>query len=183
MSKPKPFWREAPLVQEEVDLFFAVLAAHNASALRQNISAEVVRLAAAGSGNFGQSIAAGLLSLGGAHGPIEKAADVLMVDGLAKNLLDRGERVPGWGSSFVKHGPDPIWAGVADRLEAWPVATTMLRITNLLHEHGKHIWPNAACMTAASGIVLGMPPVVMPYLFLAGRLEAWSQIVMLTTAK
>ena len=177
----QPFWRPDPLNEQEEQLWNAVMAAHDKSARRQNISSSTVINAAAGSGDFYKSIAAGMLTLGGLHGPVEQAwwllahADPL---GFVDQELKAGRRVVGWGNSFVKGKPDPDWAEV-DRVlaEDWPALhNTIAGITEALHQAGKTIRPNPSIYTAALAHAVKMPPKIAPFIFLTARLPAWTAL-------
>ena len=160
-------------------LFQAVLQAHEQSALRENISREVIRLAAMGSGDYLQAIVAGLSSLGGLHAPLVQTWDLLDADDPtfeAKAMLRQDERVPGWGNGFVKGGPDEIWKDV-ERLvgqEDPRMIANINDVTQLLQSRGKMIYPNPSCWTAAVGHILGFGRQTTAFLFVQGRLGAWT---------
>lgn len=155
------------------------LDAHSASALRQNASSTALQIAAMGSNSYQQSLAAALMTLGGAHAPIERTMIMLLqpdptvfaADRLAKGLL-----VPGYGNSFIKDRKDDLWLKVDDFLKVeFPMRHEVLeKIMLLLHAHGKVIYPNPSAYTATTAIILGMPPQIGAYLFVAGRLQAWT---------
>lgn len=177
-----PFWRERPLTVAEWELLVAVADAHAASARRDNVSTHAVFGAALGSGNYTNSMAAPLLTLGGLHGPIARAHRFISEwdqqpypEQLVATIIEHGCRIPGWGQSFVKGQPDPAWREVAALLEGTPVGRKLDAITSALHAAGKAIFPNPGGFTAAAAMVLEMPAAVAPYLFIAGRLEVWSQ--------
>lgn len=146
-----------------------VFAAHDKAARRANTSTQVI--CAAFDSNGGQllpAIVAGLMTLGGRHGPIVQAYEVLQNG-------PGDDPIPGWGNSFVKGKPDPIWEEVDSMLVDHYANMWMLiqNITNSLHERGKVVYPNAACYTAAYAIIARIDANMAPGVFLASRLGAW----------
>lgn len=178
----KPFWRNSPLSAEEQKLLNAVFDAHNQSAFRQNPSTLAVGCVAQGSGDISKSIAAGLMALGGQHGPIIETYDILKSERPARDIVDEKLEwktyVPGWGSSFVKHDVDPIWNDVNGLLALNHKAMweRMNDFTEALKEAGKELYPNPSAFTAATAIVVGLPRSVSPYLLIVGRISAWTEI-------
>lgn len=155
-------------------------AAHEASALRRNISHEALVLATVGSGNYLQAITAAMMTLGGTHAPLVETCLLLQVEHpeeWVKRNVPRGARVPGWGNGFVKDGPDPLWAEVDQVLrdESNHYMVKVDAVTAVLHEAGKMIYPNPSCYTAVVALTLGLPPEASPYLFLAARLPKWTE--------
>lgn len=153
--------------------------AHGQSALRGNLSHEALKLAAIGSGDYVKSICAALMTIGGKHAPLAQTYDLLAFHdpvGQACRLLDAGKRVPGWGNSFVRGAPDPIWIPVADGLRSVrpDLADTIDRITDLLHGKGKLIFPNPSCYTVAVGMEEQVHRDILAFLFIQGRLPAWT---------
>jgi citrate synthase len=181
LNQDQVWWRKEPLTDKERDLMENVLMAHHNSCYRNNPSTLAVAQAADASGDLGKAIASGILTVGAKHAPLEKTAFFLLMEHPASDvfrILKAGHRVPGWGGSFQKDGPDPIWERVADLLDAgWPeVSSKLAGVTNELHKLGKMIYPNPSAYTAAAAIVLGLGPKRAVYLFIMGRLTAWSQI-------
>ena len=165
------------MIDTSSGLLQALLQAHSDSALRGNISHKALQLAAAGSHNYIQSICAAMLTLGGTHAPLLATYDLLVdprPDAAAEILLMEGKRVPGWGNAFVKDRPDPLWIPV-EALLSDATRATIMSVTDALHGHGKHIFPNPSCYTAACAIEMNMPREIAPYLFVSGRLGAWTQ--------
>lgn len=160
-------------------LLEAVLQAHHESALRGNCSHHALAMAAFGSGDYFKSIAAGLLTLGGLHAPLAKSYDLLASHDYLQRVesaLALKQRIAGWGNNFVKMAPDPVWSGCDERLTAEhpALAQKISAITHLLHEHGKNIYPNPSCYTAAAGLALGIPRSGIGELLIRGRLNAWT---------
>lgn len=150
----------------------ACLAAHAKAAMRENASTHILRGAYFGSQSKTQAIAAALLSTGGAHAPLEQTYAFLAAPERLSTMhmmLDRGELVPGWGSSFVKGGPDPLWEEV-DRM----VGNSLSAITEHLHGRGLMLWPNGSAYTVLTSIETGVDPL---QIFIQGRLAAWFEML------
>ena len=178
--------RTTPLNEVESELLRLVLEAHGRVALRTtkeglpNISAAAVQIGAQGSGAYAQSIASGLLTLGGVHAPIETTVEMLEWDFPARGaqeFLKSGHPVPGWGNSFVKGEHDPEWAEVRAWLETHrrDIWAKIEDVTAILHASGKRIFPNPSIYTAAAAIALHIPARAAGFLFVSGRLGAWTQ--------
>ncbi len=181
MNFTHPFWRKDPLTEKETHLLGLVFQAHNDSALRGNISGNAVISSAIGSGDYSKSIASALMTIGGVHGPIKQTADLLQDENsieLAKLMIESGKKVPGWGNSFEKGHDDPIWANVKNFIwDNWyPLRDKIMQITTALHLSGKFVFPNPSTYTAATAIIVGLKPDCACYLFVAGRLNAWSSL-------
>ena len=178
------FWRNDPLTTDEQKLLDLVLGAHAQSALRDNVSTMALKYAAAGSDKIEAGVVAAISALGGKHAPVTKIAEFLaktpfVMLGIAEDHVMEGRAIPGWGNSFFKGRPDPDWAQVATIIDAWPdMAGKIDSVTDLLHSHGKHVFPNAGCYTAAAAIIVGMPIKLAPFLLLRGRLEVWCSLAL-----
>lgn len=173
------FWRTNPLSDYEADLFHALMRAHHMSAQRANISSATVVNTAVGSGNYANALAAAILTIGGKHAPLE--ASMRLLDSAeplyeAESMIDCGERIPGWGNSFVKGAKDEIWLEVDEMLEATQYAEIIGDITSVLHSKKKLIYPNPSIYTAACALQLQAPACIAPYFFIYGRLVAWSHL-------
>lgn len=166
----------------EGELLDAVLAAHHASVFRGNVSTVCLRTAYAGSNDYSKALVAALSSIGGLHAPIAETKRLLEHPdclALARAMLKVGQKVPGWGNSFVHGSPDFIWGRVDELLKGWQGLHGRLdSITCLLHESGKKVWPNPSAYTAATAIALEMPTAVSPWLFVSGRLDGWSRLLL-----
>lgn len=173
----KVFWREKELNHFEEGLLNLCMEAHNKSSYRDNISTNVLVNASKGSLNYTTALAAALCTLGGIHAPILQTVNTLFqsMDDLSV-AIETGAILPGWGHDFVKGEIDPHWVGVAQHLENhFPKVHERLEgITMKFHEKGKMIYPNPSAYTAAVGMALGMPAPIIPYLFVQGRLQAWT---------
>lgn len=179
----KPFWREKPLSDDESELLHLLFKAHDASVYRPNLSSETVVKVCIGAGEYLKAIPAAMLTLGGLHGPIIQAHALLNVDQpyfLVQCILKDEKKVPGWGNSFAKGHKDPVWMEVDNwmRLNAGDVYDRICSVTRELHSHGKSLYPNPACYTAAAAIILGIPGSVAPWLFIQGRLAGWTLLAL-----
>lgn len=175
----KCFWKDKELARVEEILLNLCLEAHAQSALRQNISTSVLSQSAFGSLDYTKSLIAALSTVGGIHAPLLETWNVLQAPiGDIEKVIDAGGKIPGWGSSFEKGKPDEIWTPVETHLREHFTAITdrIDAITHLLQSKGKNLFVNASCLTAATGIALGIPPQLLPYLFIRGRLDNWSVI-------
>ena len=133
--------------------------------------------------SYTNAIAAAILSIGnGIHAPLEFTIQLLNEPDPVKEanrILDEGCKIPGWGNSFVKGQPDPIWNDADATIyhvapELW---RTIRGITTALHGRGKKIFPNPSTYTAATAIILRMPPKLAPSIFVMGRLAGWSKLI------
>lgn len=172
------FWQTEPLTKEQFDLMTALIAAQHAVAFRENVSSNVLINAMIGSGDYCKAVAAAILTLGNLHAPI--AQTMRLLGGKdpaaeAKIRLEAGKLVPGWGSSFPAE-PE-VWEPVAAKLKP-AIIDKINAVTKTLHDAGKQINPNPSTWTAATALQLRIPTKVAPYLFIAGRLGAWSAIAL-----
>jgi len=159
------------------DLLAALSCAHDRSACRGNISHQALQLAAVGSGDYLKAICAAIMTLGGVHAPLLQTYALLALPEPhleAEAMLGAKQRVPGWGNAFVKDGPDPLWQHVHNMLPA-SHAAKIDAVTQVLHAHGKKIYPNPSCYTASVALLTGMPMEITPFLLVEGRLSAWTQ--------
>ena len=182
------FWTDEPLPAPQVSLLTALQSAHYESVFRDNISTQVVQIAALGSHDYSKAIVAGLSSIGGPHAPLAETYELLAAPdpaALVRQLLERGARVPGWGNGFVKGSPDPLWTEVAEVISVYfpAMASTIRTVTATLHSEGRALFPNPSCYTAAAALIVGLPALLAPYLFIAGRLPGWSKLVQLNLIK
>lgn len=179
-----PFWREKPLCIIQEGLLRAVLMAHRHSTERDNVSTVTVINAFCGSRSFPQAVAAALCTLGEQHGPVEAVYSLLFESDCVRDAVEhklfRREKVPGFGNSFFKGVPDPLWVGVDDFLnEYFPeVAGALEEAKQAMWDNGKNVFPNPASFTACAAKALEMPRHVAPWLFIAGRLDGWAKRVL-----
>jgi len=172
--------KNEPLSEPEARLMAALYGAHGQCVFRPNCSTTACSQAAGGSRSLSQSIIAALACLGEMHGPIEEAYAFLQSGvGLPIEFrLGTTQKVPGWGNSFVKSRIDDAFLPVDQCLEAhFPRTHSRIReITDALHQRGKHIYPNPACYTASTALILGMPKHLAPLLFIQARIEPWASV-------
>jgi len=180
MLQLESWWRADPLTPAEAGLLNALYSAHTESSYRPSASSVAVANAAAGSGQIDRAIMAGILALGGKHAPLEETYNFLKLENPEEEvapMLKRGEKVPGWGGTFQKDQPDPLWEGVAAGLRNWPAMwDRIFEVTDELASHGKNIFPNPSAYTAAVGLVLRIHPKLLVYIFIRARLDAWARI-------
>jgi citrate synthase len=177
----QPFWREEPFTESERALLDALFLAHHRSAWRENPSSVTVLNAASGSGELGKAIAAAILCTGGKHAPLAQTVEFLSLEdpaGMVPKMLEAGQKVPGWGGTFQKDSFDPILTEMDHLLNlSWPlIYRKLFSVTDRLQRHGKILWPNPSAYTACVALALGLPAQLAPYLFIAARLSAWTQI-------
>lgn len=180
MTPPHPFWREEPLNEHEAKLLALTFAAHAQCARRTNLSTAFILTGVRTGHSLQATIAIALQSLGGTHGPILQSYELIHGNWKQRlnNLLAKKEKVPGWGSSFVKGEPDPIFNDLrAFLMEQFPDELDRIdRITAALKQHGLNVEPNASAYTAAVAATLKMPKEIAVWLFIAGRLDVWSEL-------
>jgi citrate synthase len=178
----KAFWRknkeDLEMTPEHYELLEQLFAAHHRSCFRDNPSSVAVMLSAHASGDLAKAISCAIATMGARHAPVEATVQFLSLENPeleVASILKRGRKVPGWGGTFQKDLPDPLWAKVNELIPE-PLQDKLAAVTAMLHQYGKLIWPNPSAYTACVAIVLGMPPKLAPYLFIHGRLTGWAQI-------
>jgi citrate synthase len=176
-----PFWRAELFSDTEQQLIDALLRAHHESCFRNNPSTVTVTNAAAGSGCLSKAIAAGILCIGSKHAPLSQTVEFLdqpYPDTVVPIILGRGEKVPGWGGTFQKGKIDPIWDELDNLLRKLrpELSQKLDLVTAEFASLGKNLYPNPSAYTACVAITIGLPAQLAAYLFIAGRLSAWTQI-------
>jgi len=159
-----------PLIDE-------LLRVHAEIAVRDNASYVTVKQSAYLGKDYFTAIASGLLTLGGLHAPLSQTWRFLRLDDCKpymESVLGCDARIPGWGSSFVKGEPDPVFEQLDKELISYPIHTRIEYVTRFLYSRGLNIFPNASTYTSAVVIALGMSDSIASYLLLKGRLDAWS---------
>lgn len=174
------FWKIKPLAAQQAKALTLILQAHEQCAMRDNISTVTVRNAAIGNGTLTNSVAAALLTTGATHAPLIPAYGFLATfnpDDMGEfaQHVETGGLVPGWGSDFAKDGPDAALKHIADHLaEHFPqISARIQRVTDELHARSKMVWPNLACYSAAAAMAIELPPALLPWLLIQGRLAQW----------
>ena len=154
-----------------------ILGLHQELALRPNASTQTVQGMAQLGKSFMDSVAVGVQTLGGFHAPIVQTAKLWLMsypDFKADIIrrIDAGEKVPGFGSSFIKDGPDPVF----DKLDVPEAYMYRLEERRALVSKylGVDLWPNAAAYTAIYADMLCIKPELAPKLVLQGRMDAWA---------
>ena len=163
-----------PLIDE-------LLRVHGEIAVRDNASYVTVKQSAALGKDFFSAIASGLLTLGGLHAPLPQTCRFLRLDDCKpymERALGAGARVPGWGSSFSKGEPDPVFEQLDKMLVPYPIHARIQYVTGFLQGRELEIFPNASAYTSAVVIALGLTDSTASYLLLKGRLDAWSAAFM-----
>jgi citrate synthase len=178
----KVFWRnDRHLTSKEWKLLNELLDAHYQSCFRDNASSVGVAIAADASGELGKAITSGISTMGARHAPVVETVRFLSLEypsGQVGSMLKRSQKVPGWGGTFQKDKPDPLWTAVDELIEDCQVGLylKMAAVTDELKQHDKLLFPNPSAYTACVAIALGMPAELAPYLFIYGRLSGWAEI-------
>lgn len=175
----QPFWRKEPLTSAEEVLLSRIRKAHHDSVFRENYSTLAAVNTARSSGSFAQALAAAVLTVGAEHAPLIATFELLNAWGgeiHAKQMLERGEKVPGWGSSFTRGGvQDPIWLPAEQTVrEQSPLIAMRLDVISAALSHKKLV-PNPSAITAAAAIILGIPAKASPWLFFSSRINGWAE--------
>lgn len=168
------------LTDKQEALAQELLLAHSKATVNtENLSKHVYANATFGSSNPMNGVAAALMSTGGPHAPVSYTRNALFTSpelGLA--ILDeQGAKLPGFGNNFFKHGTDPSFFKVWDMLEKTQERKTLdIWQKRLEDARGKHLYPNAAGITAAVAEHLKVVSPLENWFFIAGRSSAWLQI-------
>jgi citrate synthase len=175
------WWRAEPLRADEQILLNTLFRAHSESSFRPSGSSVAVANAAAGSGDIGKAIVAGILTLGGKHAPLEQTFHFIALDRPSEKvaaILQAGQKVPGWGGTFQQDQPDPLWNAMDTALRKFQpqLAARLDEVTKELLWQGKTLYPNPSAYTAAVAVALGLPARLAVYLFISARIDAWAQI-------
>ena len=165
----------------DIDAYkMSVYSAHWKSATRGNISGEILKAAFANNGlNFIQALTSAIGTLGGTHGCVEAAQNLLEMKNPIQEvrmLLAVGSTVPGWGSNYQDKCQEPGWEDVHEKLLDVDQSKGILLkdITEVFHEAGKIIYPNPAAYTAVLSMLMGLDSSLAPSLFIEARLPAWT---------
>jgi hypothetical protein len=134
-----------------------------------------------------QSIIAAIASMGGEHAPLIRTQLLLqeVLDnpkkfGVVVGRYSKLNRIPGFGSGFVKGERDPIHADI-DALIKELSPKTHYYMTELHHAVqdtiSPNLYPNTALYSAASAILLNVSPYVLPGMAIEARMPVWNQIL------
>ena len=152
---------------------------HRSLAGRENASSMMVASMAQLGRPLFESIAAALLTLGGAHAPISQTRRLLDVDNRFReidSIIENDGKVPGFGSAFYSGEPDPEVDVVLRTLRP-STHSLITRMENHIEQlWGKRLYPNAAMATAAVAMDRGLNAIDAPRLIIEGRLPAWVHI-------
>lgn len=156
--------------------------AHYECCKRNNISSHVLLETYAGSRFTPQAIAAAISTIGDFHAPVHKVLALFLdsnkIDAVS-SAIKHGVRIPGWGSSFIKNRPDPIFNELSYYLnDNYPEELRILKkITAILHGSDKFIYPNDAAFTALVGKIYNYSPSTIHFLLVSCRLRGWLETI------
>jgi citrate synthase len=150
-----------------------------AATTNANASSAAVANAAVCGSRFEHSVASALLTLGGTHGPLGAARDVIYRVSEREIIvkLEDGEILPGWGNSFHKKSIDPAFVPMDHLLrEQYHEHHKKLdEITQLIFKvRGRCLYPNAAAYGGITAEILGLTHGTEVILFIASRLPSWA---------
>lgn len=155
---------------------------HSEIALRENASAAIVATLGAVGKDYFTSIAGGLLSLGNLHAPLIQThtfitrCSELNYKNEIRSYLGNHFKIPGWGSSFSKGKPDPVFLAVDCMLKGSKTHKAQERVTEYLHEEGLNLYPNASYYTVACCIESDIPIEKAAFHLVNARLPAWTEL-------
>jgi len=123
-----------------------------------------------------------MLTLGGKHAPIKEAYDWWLDAPTTYRLgleFHCNGIIPGFGSSFIKGKSDeklhPISQHLFHHYPEW--YDIIAKVKDSLHQKNKIIFPNLACYTAITAIILEVPRRLCDSLVLEARLPEWINIL------
>ena len=161
----------------------------NEIALRSNASAASISALGQVGKDYFTSIAGGLLTLGEIHAPlsqtfkfISRCSELNHENEIKTHLLNH-YKIPGWGSSFIKEEPDPVFFAVDCMLEGSNMQESQKRVTQFLHNEGMMLYPNASYYTVACCIESNVPIEKAAFHLVNSRLPAWTELWMLSQTK
>ena len=153
---------------------------HQGAALRnQNASSAALQMSSSVGADFNHSIASALLTFGAVHGPTSHAREVIFDYPQEKiaDIIDDGNKIPGWGNSFFKTSIDPSFAEMAHLIKQdYPDHDDKLdRVSEIIFKMtGKSLYPNAAAYTAVCAEILDLPIGCEIMLPIMCRIPAWA---------
>lgn len=169
---------------------------HDAAINNNNISKNVCLAAYEGSNDPIKGVAAGLLSIGGKHGPLSETRHIFAMFKLntdnAIRMFDAevraGQKIPGVGNSFFKESIDPAFNDVYIK---YIELCGILNSRNYILEYSNAVsasvskfrgqetklFPNAALITAGVAELLNLIPFFENWFFISGRSRAWLEIM------
>jgi citrate synthase len=143
-------------------LLKAIVDAHiKADINNQNASRTITEIATKTSSSFINGICAGMLSLGGAHGPLREARWIIR-HSTRENLCEmasKGVKIPGFGNDFFKDKIDPSWDEVYQVIyDDFPeLHARLVDLQAGLWDADKKVYVNAAGFTAGACEILKLP--------------------------
>ena len=155
---------------------------HGLLALRDNASSVTVKSCAMLGKDFPSAVSGALMTLGGAHAPLEQTAQLLTETDpyvMIENILGMGRKVPGYGSSFYKQEKDPVFDKLDDMLVKRNVYLwhTVHRLSSYMKtQWNVNLFPNAANYTICSLMLEDIPLVHASKYFIQFRLNAWHNL-------
>ena len=153
-----------------------LLELHRKLAERDCASTAIIRAMAKLGKSLTESVAAGLLSLGGFHAPVAEAMRV-WERGEDEAYLRLWTIIPGFGSSWYTGEPDPLLGAFGEDALTDEELMRLAQITvNVQTITQKPIFPNAAMYTAIVAASLGYDPEFAASLLVRGRVDTWCLI-------
>lgn len=136
-----------------------------------------------------QSIVAAISSMGGEHAPLVRC-QLMLADILRESKPDfieayvssynKTNKIPGFGSGFVKGEPDPIHKEI-DHLIAKIDPKKHYYMVELHHavqdQIDRNLFPNTALYSAMTSIILNWSPYVLPGFAIQARMPVWNHIL------
>ena len=166
------------------DILQALSNIHYECCKRPNVSSHILLNTFIASGDSQKAIAAAILTFGNTHAPVGKVMTTLQASNaeikeFTKRNIQSGNKIAGFGSSFVKNKSDYLFEKIEELVSQQdPRSYEISRlITDILHDHGKIIYPNAAFWTAAGGNILGYDSNTIPFLLVACRMNGWKSTI------
>ena len=102
-------------------------------------------------------------------------------ESLVDSFLRDNKRIPGWGSSFIKGGPDPVFFAVDCILNGSDTQERQKRVTSYLHSKELDLYPNASYYTIACCIESKTPIEKAAFHLVNARLPAWTELWVLSS--
>ena len=155
---------------------------HHECALRDNASSNVIKAMAQLSKPFGDAVAAGLLTMGGTHAPVEEAQQEFRLWRNSKAVSPDLDKIPGFGSAWYKGVPDPVIENFFNKLplvcdEGAELVADVAEYTQAVQEeYGKALYPNAGLATAVANMAMKRMPHMGMGLVIQGRIAAWEEM-------
>ena len=159
-----------------------IIEMHHECAMRDNASSNIIKAMAQLGKPFNDAVAAGLLSMGGKHAPVQETQQEFNAFRFTNKVAEDIDVIPGFGSAWYKGEPDPAIEKFFNSLPlvcdegAELIAIVASYTEEVQLVTGKQLYPNAALATAVGNIAMKQPPFLAPYLVIQGRVSAWADI-------